>query len=336
MSGPGTARRRLGAVVWAFAALCGAALVCTGDAHAQAWPARPIRIVVGFPAGSTTDAMARVVAEHMRGKLGQPVVVENRAGANGSLGVADVARSASDGYTILATNSSSITVNPQIYRKLSYAPERDFVPLTMVVSAPFILEINPASERTVGIQSVEDLLSLSRARPGELTYGSAGPGNLAHLTFAMLSNIAGVKTTHVPYKGGVAAQVGLLGQEVDALFDTPVAVPHIKAGKLKPLAVTASRRWRDLPGVPTMAEAGYPAFDVTFWLGLLVPARTPQPIVDRLYEAVSSIRNDPNAVRQLEAHGDLELIEPRVFAARIRTETASWGEVIARENIQLD
>jgi tripartite-type tricarboxylate transporter receptor subunit TctC len=336
---PPVATRRLllrtGSVAAALA-LAASSLAIVPDASAQAWPTKQIRIVVGFPAGSTTDSIARVIAEHMRARLGQPVIVENRAGANGSIGVAEVARAPADGYTILATNSSSITVNPQIYRKISYAPERDFIPLTMVVSAPFILDVNPANERTASVNTVADLVALARARPGELTYSSGGPGNLAHLAFAMLSNRAGVTTTHVPYKGGVAGQVGLLAKEVDAMFDTPVGVPHIKAGKLRALAVTTPQRWRDLPGVPTMIESGYPGFDVSFWLGLLVPARTPQPIVQALYDAVKSVRDDANAVRQLEAHGDLELMDPQAFAARIRTETAAWGEVIRRENIQID
>ena len=301
-----------------------------------AWPSRPIRIITGFPAGSATDGIARALAEHLRAKVGQPVVVENRAGANGALGVAEVARAPADGYTILATNSSSITVNPQVYRKLGYVPERDFTPLSMVVSAPFILVVNPQGERTGAVNTVADLMALARSKPGQLTYGSGGPGNLAHLGFELINNRAGIRSTHVPYKSGVNAQLGLLGKEIDMMLDTPVTMPNLRSGKLKALAVTTPTRWRDLPDVPTMSEAGYPGFDVSFWLGLLVPAQTPPAIVQAIYSALRTARDDPNVMRQLQAQGTVELTDPQTFAARIRAETAAWGEVIRRENIVLD
>lgn len=329
---PASRRRRLAAAALAIGA---ASLLTVGPASAQEWPTKPIRIVVGFPAGSTTDQMARAIAEHMRGRLGQPVLVENRPGANGAIGVGEVARAPSDGYTILATNSSSITVNPQLYRKLPYSAD-SFTPLSMVTSAPFILVVNPAGERTAQVSTVADLTALAKTNPGKVTYGSGGPGNLAHLTFSMLGNRAGVSMTHVPYKGAAAAQIGLLAKEIDAMFDTQHGMPNIKAGKVRPLAVTASKRIRDLPDVPTMAEAGFPGFEVTFWLGLLVPAKTPDTIVQKLYDAVQSVRDDPAALRQLENQGTVELTDPKAFAARVRAETAAWGEVLRRENIQLD
>jgi tripartite-type tricarboxylate transporter receptor subunit TctC len=159
---------------------------------------------------------------------------------------------------------------------------------------------------------------------------------MAHLAMAMLGNRANVQMTHVPYKGGVAAQTGLLARETDMMLDTPLALPHIRSGKLRPLAVTSNRRLRELPNLPTMAEAGYPGFDVVFWLGLLLPAKTPPAVAQTLWEALKTIREDPNLIRQVEAQGDVELSDPATFAARIRAETAAWGEVIRRENIQLD
>lgn len=315
----------------------GIAMLAAGampDAHAQAWPAKPIRFVVGFPPGSSTDTIARVLAEQVRVKLGQPVVVENRPGANGMLAASEAARAAPDGYTVLMTNSSSITVNHQIYRKASYLPERDFTPVTMVVSAPFVLTVNTTNDHTAGVNSVADLVALARKRP--LTYSSGGPGNLAHLGFEMLSNRAGFKATHVPYKGGVAAQLGVLSKEVDTMLDTPVAIPHVRAGKLKALAVTTAKRWPDLPDVPTMIESGYPGFDVPFWLGALVPAKTPPAIVQALYGAMRGARDDANAMKQLQMQGTVEFLEPQEFATRIRAETTAWGEVIKRENIELD
>ncbi|MFN5512654.1 MAG: Bug family tripartite tricarboxylate transporter substrate binding protein [Burkholderiales bacterium] len=305
-------------------------------AQSQSWPNKPIRLITGFPAGSATDGISRALAEHLRTVLGQPVTVENRAGANGSLGAAEVARAASDGYTLLVTNSSSITVNPQIYRKLPYVPERDFVPLSRAVSAPFILVVNPAGDRTSGVNSLNDLLALARSKPGALTYGSGGPGNLAHLGFEMMNNKAGIQTRHVPYKSGVNAQLGLLGKEIDVLLDTPVTVPNIKAGKLKALAVTGPTRWRDLPEVPTLAEAGLPGVEITFWLGLFAPMGTPRAVLDILHNAIASARNDATAMQGLLRQGTVELTAPAQFAARIKAETASWGEVIRRENITLD
>ena len=322
------------------ASLLAATALGATSAHAQtpapAWPSKPLRIIVGFTAGSATDSIARVLAEHLRVKLGQPVTVENRPGANGVLGVTEVARAPADGYTLLATNSSSMTVNPQVYKKITYLPERDFAPVTMVVSAPFIITVNPAGERTASVNTIADLVALARAKPGQFTYGSGGPGNLAHLGFELINNRAGIKTTHVPYKSGVSAQLGLLGKEIDMLLDTPVTVPNVKAGKLKALAVTTARRWPDLPDVPTMIESGYAGFDVPFWLGVLVPAQTPPAIVQTLYNAIRSVRDDPNAMRQLQMQGTVELIDPATFASRIKAETTAWGEVIRRENVQLD
>ena len=327
-------RRQLMTAALALSAT-GLAGQAQAQAQAQAWPSTPIRIVVGFPAGSSTDSVARVLAEHLRAKLGQTVIVENKPGANGVLGVTEVARAPADGYTILATNSSSMTVNPQVYRKISYKLA-DFAPVSMVVSAPFVLTVNATGERTSAVNTVADLVALARALPGELTYSSGGPGNLAHLGFEMINNRAAIKTIHVPYKGGAAAQIGLLGKEVDAQLDTPIAVPHVKTGRLKALAVTTAKRWPDLPTVPTMIEAGYPGFDVSFWLGVLVPAQTPPAVILALSNAIRSVREDANAMKILQIQGTVELNDPAAFTAQIRAETASWGEVIRRENIQVD
>ena len=305
-------------------------------ASAQAYPNKQIRFLVGFPAGSTTDAVARVLAEQVRSKLGQPAVVENRAGANGVLGVSEAARAAADGYTILVTNSSSITVNPQVYKKIPYLPERDFTALVLAVSAPFFLTVNPTNERTAGVNSLADMIALAKSKPGQLTYGSGGVGNLAHLGFELINNKVGIKTNHVPYKSSNLAQLGMLSKEIDFQLDTPTAIPLIKAGKIKALAVTSSKRWPDMPDVPTVAELGYPSFEITFWLGALVPAQTPPAIIQTLYDAIRGARDDPNAYKQLQQQGQVDLIGPQEFAARIRQETASWGEVIRREKIELE
>ena len=310
------------------------ALAATG-AHAQAYPSRPIQIIVGFPAGSTTDFVSRLAAEHLRAKLGQPVIVVNKPGANGAIGAVEAAHAAPDGYTLMATNTSLITVNPQLYRKPGYQAS-DFTAVTTITAAPLILTVNPTSERTGSFRTVSDLVKFAKAKPGDLRYASAGPGNITGLAFEVLANKAGFKALHVPYKGAVPAQQGVLGKEVDAFLDTPMAVPLVKAGKLTALAVTGPTRWRDLPDVPTMKEAGFPDVEVIFWGALMAPAKTPPEIIDKLYNALLSLREDPNLVRQLMPHGDVELLAPKEFADRIRKETAIWGEIIRRENLQLD
>lgn len=326
-------RRLLGGLLAAGAAV--AALPAAAQSPAQGFPSKPIQIVVGFAAGTTTDTIARVAAEQLRARLGQPVVVINKPGANGVIGATEVARAAPDGHTLLATNTSSMTVNPHLYRKLGYTMA-DFAPVTLMTSAPLILTVNPANERTGHIRTVAELVSWAKARPGSLSYAAAGPGNITGLTFRILNNHAGIKANEVLYKSAVASQMGVLAKEVDAFIDTPLAVPPIKAGKLTALAVTGPRRWRDLPDVPTLKEAGFPQIDVTFWLALFAPAQTPPAIIEKLHTALAGLKDDPNLVRQLLPHGDVDLTGPREFAERIRVESAGWAEIIKRENIQLD
>lgn len=316
-------------------AMLGLAAAPAGTAQAQGYPNKPIRIVVGFPPGNTLDTISRVIGEHLRVKLGQPVIVENKPGANGVLGVTEVARASPDGYTLLATNSSSIVVNPQLYKKLGYQAA-DLAPLTMVVAAPMILTVNPTNERVASVNNVADLVALAKARPGELAYASGGLGNLAHLGMTMINNRAGIQTNHVPYKGSTAAQQATLAKEVDAQLDTPLAVPLIKQGRLKALAVTGGKRLTDLPDVPTLAEAGIRGVEFNFWLGLFAPAQTPAAILQVLYDAINSVRENPDAMRILAAQGGVELTDPATFGARIRSEYTLWGDVIKRENIQLD
>lgn len=322
-------RRVLGVVAASLAA------VMAGGVQAQAFPTKPIQIVVGFAAGTTTDTIARVAAEHLRVKLGQPVVVINKPGANGVIGATEVARAVADGHTLLATNTSSMTVNPHLYRKLGYQMN-DFVPVAMVTQAPLILTVNPGNERLASVRTVADLVGYARANPGALSYAGAGPGNITGLTFRILNNHAGIKANEVLYKSAVASQLAVLSKEVDAFIDTPLAVPHVKAGKLTALAVTSPKRWRDLPDVPTMKEAGYPQIDVTFWLALFAPAQTPPAIVEKLHAALVSLKDDANLVKQLLPHGDVEMTGPKEFGERIRAESAMWAEIIKRENIQLD
>ncbi len=305
------------------------------QAQADNWPAKPIRIVVGFPAGSFTDTIARAVSDQLSKQLGQPVIVDNKPGANGAIGVGEVARSAPDGYTLLVNNSSSITTNPQIYKKITYQP-KDFAPVTMLLDAPFILTANPDWASKHQIRSAQDVIAYAKRNPDKISYGSAGPGNIAHLAFAQWSNRTGVKTTHVPYKSASQAQLAVLSGELDTQFDTWSALPQIAASKLLPLAVTAPQRMKQLPNVPTMAEAGYADFNVTFWAGLFAPAGTPPAIVDKLYEATKSMLQNEHARNVLSKQGDMVMLAPEPFGQRIAKEVADWKQVIQREAIALD
>lgn len=311
--------------------------LAAAPAHAQTdnWPAKSIRIIVGFPAGSFTDTIARAVSNQLSKQLGQPVIVDNKPGANGAIGVGEVARSAPDGYTLLVTNSSSITINPQIYKKITYQP-KDFAPVTMLLDAPFILTVNPGWAGKNQIRSAQDVIAYAKRNPDKISYGSAGPGNIAHLAFASWSNRTGVETTHVPYKSASQAQLAVLSGELDIQFDTWSALPQITAGKLLPLAVTAPERMKQLPNVPTMAEAGYADFNVTFWAGLFAPAGTPPAIVSKLYEATKGMLQDEHARNVLNSQGDMVMLAPEPFAQRIATEVADWKQVIQREAISLD
>ena len=319
------------------AALAVTAGTMAGPAVAQTanWPTKPIRIIVPFPAGSTTDTVARVLSEQLSKSLGQPVIVENKPGANGLIGVGEVAKSAPDGYTLLVTNSSSITINPQVYKRSNYKP-KDLAPVALVVEAPFILVANPEWAQKNAIGTVTDLVRYATRNPGKLSYGSAGPGNIAHLSFAMLNNREKIQTTHVPYKSASQAEMAVISGELETAFDAWNGLPQVKAGKLKPLAVTSPKRMPQLPDVPSLEEAGIKPFDVSFWLGMLAPAGTPPQIVQKLYAITQGVANDARAKAVLSQQGEVVMIDPANFAKRIEKEDASWGSVIQREGITLD
>lgn len=304
-------------------------------AQDKKWPDKMIRIIVPFPAGSITDAMARLLADNLSKSLEQSVIVENKGGANGSIGATAVSRSAADGYTLLVTNSSSITGNPLIYKNSPYK-STDFSPITLVLDAPFILNVNPEWANKHSINSVKDLVAFAKNHPSELTYGSGGVGNLAHLAYAMLSNDGEFKASHVPYKAASQASMAVIAGEVNSSFDTLASVPQIHAGKLKALAVTSKERQPQMPNVPTMAEAGFPDIDMTFWLGILAPAGTPQNIIDKLYEHSRQAMSVPTANTLLSAQGTIVMTNPKDFSVRIEKESKELAEIIKRENIALD
>ena len=302
---------------------------------AKKWPEKPIRIVVGFPAGSLTDTIARLLAEQLSTSLGQAVVVENKPGANGVIGAGEVAHALPDGYTLLVTNSSSITINPQLYKQISYRAS-DFAPVFTILEAPFILTVNRDWANKNDVKTAKELIEYARRHPDKLSFGSAGQGNISHLMFVSLSNAAGVKTTHIPYKSASQSQLALISGELDANFDTLSAIPSAKAGKLKALAVPADKRLKELPDVPTMGEAGFENFEVFFWMGLLAPAGTPDPIVQKIYEAAKQITQNSRAMAALTLNGEALILDPVAFKHRIEKEVPQWGEVIRHEALILD
>jgi tripartite-type tricarboxylate transporter receptor subunit TctC len=315
-----------------IAGLCASAL--STQAVAQKYPTRPVKIMVGFSAGGPVDVVARIVGDRLGAKLGQPFVVENRAGANGMIAAEGVAHAEADGYTMLACNSSTITLNKTLFKDIRYDPERDFAPLTTIVSAPLVLVVNPENPKTADIKSVADLVAAAKAAPGALAYGSGGNGNLAHLAMELLSQRAGIKMIHVPYRGGAASEVGILAQEVLAVFDPLSAVPLIRGGKLRALAVSSAERLPSLPDVPTVAEAGYPGFDLSFWVGFFMPKATPAPILETLHREIVAVAKDPTVEERLGSQGVVSVVSPAEYATKIAKETKELAEVVAAANIK--
>jgi tripartite-type tricarboxylate transporter receptor subunit TctC len=313
-----------------------AGLCVTTEALAQKYPTRPVKVMVGFSAGGPVDVVARIIGDRLGAKLGQPFVVENRAGANGMIAAEGVAHADADGYTMLACNSSTITLNKTLFKDIRYDPQGDFAPLTTVVSAPLVLVVNPENPKTADIKTVADLVAAAKAKPGELAYGSGGNGNLAHLAMELLSQKAGIKMIHVPYRGGAASEVGILAQEVLAVFDPLSAVPLVKGGKLRALAVSSAERLPSLPDVPTVAEAGYPGFDLSFWVGFFMPKAVPAPILETLHREIVTAAKDPAVEEKLGSQGVVSVLTPAEYAAKIAKETKELAEVVAAANIKAE
>lgn len=323
--------RRLSGLLLLAAGLVGSG---AASAVAQSYPSQPIRFIVGFSPGSATDLVARYLAEDLRQRLGQPVVVENRPGANGSIAATMVARAAPDGYTILVSNASTMTTNHLLYKDIKYDPQVDLAPVAMVISAPFVLVINPSNPKTKSVATFADFVKLATAKPESIDYGTGGIGNLAHLSFELLGTTIGARMVHVPYAGAAPAQAALLSNQVDAAFDTPNALPLIRSGRLKALAVSTTVRWRDLPDVPTVAESGYPSFATSFWTGVVAPAKTPQPVIDTLYKAIVAATEDLKTKALLLGQGNIEVLDPTAFAKKIAEEGKLNAEVLKKAGIE--
>jgi tripartite-type tricarboxylate transporter receptor subunit TctC len=309
------------------------ALVAVG-ALGQGYPNRTIRLVVPFPAGGTTDILARAAAQKLTESLGQPVVVDNRPGAAGNIGSDIVAKSAPDGYTLLMGTVGTHAINPSLYSKMPYDHVKDFVPVVLVASVPNVLVVNPS----LPVKSVGDLIKLAKAKPGEINFASSGSGTSIHLSGELFKTMAHVDMTHIPYKGSAPALTDLIGGQVQIMFDNlPSSLAQIKAGKLRAIAVTSQKRAPALPDVPTIAESGLPGFEATSWFGVLAPAGTPFPVVARINSEINKWLQTPEAREQLLAQGAAAAGgTPESFAAHIRAETDKWAKVVKESGAKVD
>jgi tripartite-type tricarboxylate transporter receptor subunit TctC len=314
--------------------MAAAALIVAPSASADsAWPTKQnIRIIVPFPPGGSVDPMARVLSQKLGEALNQSVIVDNRPGGNAVIGTELTARAAPDGYTLLLTATSHVT-NPLLV-PTTYDAIKDFVPVAMLSEAPVILTVNPA----VPANNLKEFIALAKSEPGKLNFSSAGSGNPNHLAGELFNRMAGVKTTHVPYKGGAPAVADLLGGHVDFTYGSPIIVlPHIKSGKLRALAVSGPTRLASLPDVPTFAEAGLPGYEIRIWYGLLAPAGTPKEVVARLNKEINRILALPEVNEQIEAAGMQRFVlEPDQFEALMKQDADKYGRIIKEANVKLD
>jgi tripartite-type tricarboxylate transporter receptor subunit TctC len=303
-------------------------------AFAQGYPDKPVRMVAPYPPGGTSDIIARILGQKLFDAWGQQIVVDNRAGANGSIGCELAAKSPADGYTLLIGNMTPIAANPSLYKKLGYDSLRDFAGVSLVAAGPNVLVVNPA----LPLKSVQELIAYAKANPGKLNFGSGGAGSPAHLAGEMFKSLTGVAITHVPYKGTVLSVNDLIAGQVQLVFsDAPPAVPHVKSGKLRALAVTGAKRTPLLPELPTVAEAGVPGFELDNWWGILVPAKTPKNVVNRINaEIVKSMQMAD--VKERFANLGVEAVRstPAEFDAYIKSEYAKLARIIQASGARVD
>lgn len=322
-------RRRVASIVAAWLAV-----VSTGAlAQAQDYPNKPVRLVLGQPAGGPTDIVARLIGQKLQDKWGQPVVVDNRPGAGSNIGTEAVIKAPKDGYTLLVGTVQQI-VNPYLFANVGWDPARDLAAVSLVSKAHIVLVVNP----DLPVKDLKDLIALARAKPGSLAWASAGNGGTGHLALELFKTSAGVDVTHVPYKGTQPALTDVLGGRVPVMFDGVVtSLPHIKAGKLKPIAVASLSRSQLLPDVPTMTEAGLPGFEAVGLATVMAPAGTPAPIIDKISADIASILQQPDVREQLVAMGlDVVGSSPAEFAAYIRSDADKWGKVIREAKIKVE
>lgn len=305
------------------------------QAHAQSdYPNKPIRLVIGFPAGGSTDIVGRVVAQRLGERLGQTIIVENRGGAGGTIGTDVASKAAPDGYTLTLGTTSTMAVAPSAYSKLGYDPIKSFSPISLVAVTPYLLVVNPQ----VPANSLAELVTLAKSQPDKLNFASAGNGSTTQLAMEMLNDVSGMKMTHVPYKGNADADFAILSNQAQVLFGSmPALLQHAKANKLRSLAVGSPKRSPALPEIPTVAELGYPGFEVALWFGVFAPAGTAKPIIDRLNRELVAIVATPDFKAAMEKNGaDATSNTPEQFANLIRTEVSKYGNIVKKLGIKLD
>jgi len=306
------------------------------SAPLQAYPDKPVKLIVPYPPGGATDMVGRVLAEQLRKDLGQPVVVENKPGANTAIGAALVAAAAPDGYTILFASSASLVLNPLLRSKLSYDPERDFAPIARLAGVPLVMVVNPS---VVPAKTIGEFLSYAKTRPVSLSYASVGIGNPIHLATELFKSQSGIELLHVPYNGSAPALLALMAGDVQVFFDVvSTSLPHIRSGKLRALGVTTRERMKVLPEVPTIAESGYPGYEAAAWYAIAVPKKTPPEIVTQLNASINKVLADRAFRDQLENLG-LVVYAPntlREFADFIAKEHVAWQKLIKDKQISLD
>ena len=316
-------------------AVAGMLLVAPASLLAQSdYPNKPIRLIVPFPAGGSTDIVGRVVAQKLSERLGQQVIVDNRGGAGGTIGTDAAAKAAPDGYTLTIGTTSTHAVAAGAYSKLSYHPSKDFAPISLVAITPYLLVVNPQ----VKANNLREFVALAKTMPGKMNYASAGNGSTTHLAMEMLKDAAQIDLQHIPYKGNGPADLALLANEVQGVFGSmPALLQHTKAGKLRPLAVGTSQRSPALPDVPTVAELGYPGFEAALWLGVLAPAGTPKPIIDRLHKELAAITPTADFKLAMERNGaDALGNTPEQFAKLIADESGRYVKVVKAIGLKLD
>jgi tripartite-type tricarboxylate transporter receptor subunit TctC len=325
-----------------IAALCAAVLFAAGSvgvmaqtrsAAAPAYPNKPIRLIVAFDAGGSTDIIARLVGQKLSERIGQQVIVDNRGGAGGTLGTELAAKASGDGYTLTMGTTSTHVIAPSIYPNVKYDPVKDFTPITLVASTPYLLVVHPG----VQAKSLKEFVALVKSQPGKLNYASAGAGTTTQLAMEMLKQVAGIDIVHVPYKGNGPAGTAVIGGQVQALFGSmPAVLPHAKAGRVRPLAVGTMKRSSALPDVPTVAESGFPGFEVSLWLGFFAPKGTPEPVIRKLHQELTAIATSGEMKAQFEKNGaDPVTTTQAELAKLLKDELAKYAKVIKAAGVQL-
>jgi tripartite-type tricarboxylate transporter receptor subunit TctC len=319
--------------IFRYLAACALLLCGVGPIQAQNWPSKPVRLVVAFPPGGIVDNVARQIQPRLQAALGQTVIIDNRGGAGGTVGSMEVARAAPDGHTLLMVFDSYATY-PLVYPRLGFDVARDLQPVTQIASNPLVLVVNPK----VPANDFKNFVGLLKSQPGRYNYASVGPGSSNHLTAELFKAVSGTFVTHIPYRGGGPAQQDLLGGQVEMMFLSAVlAQPNVKAGKLRALAQTGAQRASAYPDTPTVAESGYPGFEVNSWVGMLAPAGTPRPVIDRLQTEVRKIVTDPAFAARLQEQGLTGIAStPEQFAAALKVEQDKWTRLVRERQLSLE